>query len=61
MRLRCPRCNSVTNELIECEECGAIGCVRCMRRKHGRWVCFKCEKEEVQRDEVSSAFAAMFG
>lgn len=61
MQLVCPRCGSKTNELIECEICGAIGCPRCMRKKHGKWVCYKCEKEKTTEEEVSSVFSSMFG
>ena len=73
MQLFCPRCNSKSNELIECDACGTIGCIRCMRKSYGKWVCFRCEKpkHEEERDylvlegkdeeKVSDAFSAMFG
>ena len=72
MELICPRCNSKSNELIECDSCGTIGCIRCMKKSYGKWVCFKCEAPEEERrdyleleekdqEEVSDAFSAMFG
>ena len=72
MELICPRCNSKSNELIECDACGTIGCIRCMKKSYGKWICFKCkspeeerrdylELEEKDEEEVSDAFSAMFG
>jgi hypothetical protein len=71
MDLLCPRCGSRSNELLECENCGTIGCIRCVQKKHGKWVCFKCEEPEkkyyysdldnTKEDEVTNAFSAMFG
>jgi hypothetical protein len=75
MDIFCPTCKSKTEELIECANCGSIGCPKCIRKKYGKWVCHKCpepeyeEKKYYYRDqedkkpeeEVSSAFASMFG
>ncbi len=75
MELFCPNCKSKTDELLECANCGTIGCVKCIRKKYGKWVCHKCpepEREEPkyyypqsreteEKEEVSNAFASMFG
>ncbi|MCD6226783.1 MAG: hypothetical protein J7J93_03260 [Candidatus Aenigmarchaeota archaeon] len=76
IQIKCPKCGSTTNELIECEDCGAIGCTRCMKKKYGKWVCHKCEiseqkyyssdnyysrDKESSENDVNSAFSAMFG
>lgn len=70
MEVRCPRCGSKGNELIECDNCGTIGCVRCIRKSYGKWICYKCEEpkrvdyypeSEKKDDDVTSAFSAMFG
>ncbi len=75
MDIFCPNCKSKTDELIECDDCQTIGCPKCIRKKYGKWVCHKCPEpkheepkyyypepqEEKKEEEVSNAFAAMFG
>lgn len=68
MKLVCPRCNSETKELIECDNCKSIGCHRCMKKSYGKWICFKCEKEyyefqieEKKPSEISDVMTSMFG
>ena len=56
--------------MMECDDCGTIGCIRCMRKNRKKWVCYKCKEPErkyyypaveKKEEEVSNAFAAMFG
>jgi len=75
MDIFCPNCKSKTDELIECDTCQTIGCPKCVRKKYSKWVCHKCpqpkyeepkyyypeSQEEKKEEEVSNAFAAMFG
>ena len=75
MDIFCPNCKTKTDELIECDNCGAVGCSKCIRKKYGRWVCHKCPEpeykeqkyyyprvsQEKKEEDVSNAFAAMFG
>lgn len=68
MELKCPRCTSSTNELIECDNCQTIGCARCVKKSFGKWICHKCEEKpeiyhsepEKEDSDVTSAFSAMF-
>jgi len=60
----CPNCKSKTTELIECDSCQSIGCPRCMRRNNKVWVCYDCKSgkhHSNSEDQVTNAFASMFG
>ncbi len=56
--IRCPRCNSLTKELIACEICNSIGCTRCIIKKNKKWVCENCRKE---KQKPETALASLFG
>ena len=49
MNIVCPKCNSNTTELVECDICNDIGCHRCIRKKSNKWVCFKCKESETEQ------------
>ena len=60
MQLKCPRCGTSANELIECEVCKNIGCIRCITKNNKQWICEKCKNGYVA-ESPESVLSAMFG
>lgn len=62
MEIKCPRCGSSSNELIECESCKKIGCVKCIIQKNKKWVCGDCSSGNTyQQASDPSPLSAIFG
>lgn len=62
IQLRCPRCNSITKELIECDSCKVIGCIKCIAKYNKQWMCGNCKSgKPYSASTPESAIASMFG
>lgn len=60
MELKCPRCNSLVAELIECDSCNTIGCIKCVRKYNKQWVCDGCKSSNKYLQETVKASENLF-
>lgn len=63
--MKCPRCNSVTRELIVCDSCQTVGCIKCITKYSKQWICGECKSggrySSQESSSPESALASMFG
>ncbi|MBS3055320.1 MAG: hypothetical protein J4452_02405 [Candidatus Aenigmarchaeota archaeon] len=62
LEIKCPRCDSQSKELIECESCKKIGCVKCITQRSKQWLCGDCRLGNTyQPTNDPSPLSAIFG